>query len=125
MPQGAVGELLLRGAQITRGYFRNEEATRAALENGWFRTGDLVRVDEDGFYEMVGRKKLVIMRGGTSVYPETDQCGACSTHPEVDDAVTFGDPDETWEERVRQRRPARCRRPSRPRRRCWSTAVLA
>jgi long-chain acyl-CoA synthetase len=99
VPQGAVGELLLRGEQITRGYFRNEEATRAALEEGWFRTGDLVRVDEDGFYEMVGRKKLVIMRGGTSVYPERINA-VLVAHPDVDDAVTLGDPDETWEERV-------------------------
>jgi long-chain acyl-CoA synthetase len=99
VPQGAVGELLLRGPQMTRGYFRNAEATRAAIENGWFHTGDLVRVDEDGFFEMVGRKKLVIMRGGTSVYPERINA-ALLTHPEVADAATFGVRDDTWEERV-------------------------
>jgi long-chain acyl-CoA synthetase len=97
--RGAVGELLLRGPQMTPGYFRHPEASRAVIRDGWFHTGDLVRFDEDGFCEMIGRKKLVIMRGGVSVYPEKVNAALLS-HPDVQDSVTFGEQDAIWEERL-------------------------
>lgn len=95
----AVGELLLRGDHVMPGYFRNPQATAAAIRDGWLCTGDLATVDADGFYSIVGRKKNVVIRGGINVYPEKVNA-ALKTHPEVVDAATFGMPDPVWGETV-------------------------
>src|SRR5690606_7432242 len=96
---GAKGELILRGDNIMRGYFRMPDETAAVLKDGWFHTGDLAAIDEDGFYRIVGRKKSVIVTAGMNVYPE-DVTNVLRSIPGVLDAVTFGMPDEAWGERV-------------------------
>jgi long-chain acyl-CoA synthetase len=96
---GATGELILRGDNIMRGYFRMPEETAAVLKDGWFHTGDLAATDEDGFYRIVGRKKSVIITAGMNVYPE-DVTAVLRGIPGVLDAVTFGMPDSAWGERV-------------------------
>ena len=70
LAQGESGELVLQGDIVMNGYFRNEEATNEVLKDGWFFTGDLAKVDEEGFVVITGRKKNVIIRGGVNVYPE-------------------------------------------------------
>ena len=69
LPEGDVGELVVRGPSVMMGYFNNEEATRETIVDGWLRTGDLARVDEDGYYFMVDRKKDMILTAGYNVYP--------------------------------------------------------
>jgi long-chain acyl-CoA synthetase len=69
LPEGDVGELVVRGPSVMMGYFNNEEATRETVVDGWLRTGDLARVDGDGYYFMVDRKKDMILTAGYNVYP--------------------------------------------------------
>ncbi|HWK23386.1 MAG TPA: long-chain-fatty-acid--CoA ligase [Ureibacillus sp.] len=69
VPVGEVGELLVQGDNVTPGYYKNEEATKKALVNGWLHTGDMAKVDEDGYLYIVDRKKDLIIRGGFNVYP--------------------------------------------------------
>jgi long-chain acyl-CoA synthetase len=69
-PRGEVGEIVIRGHNVMKGYWRRSEATAEAISpDGWFRTGDLARVDEDGYFFIVDRKKELIIRGGYNVYP--------------------------------------------------------
>ena len=70
--ENGVGEMLIKGKTVMQGYFENEEATKEVFtEDGWFRTGDLVRKDKDGFYYMAGRKKIVIVtKNGKNIFPE-------------------------------------------------------
>ncbi|HSA81159.1 MAG TPA: AMP-binding protein [Geminicoccaceae bacterium] len=96
---GTTGELILRGDNVMRGYFRMPDETAAVLKDGWFHTGDLAATDEDGFYRIVGRKKSVIITAGMNVYPE-DVTTVLRSIPGVLDAVTFGMPDDAWGERV-------------------------
>lgn len=97
--QGEIGELVLRGDHVMQGYFRAPDETAAVLKDGWFHTGDLASLDDEGFYRIVGRKKNVIIVGGINVYPE-DVTSALRTIPGVQDAVTFGLPDPIWGERL-------------------------
>jgi long-chain acyl-CoA synthetase len=99
LPNGKVGELVLRGDHVMKGYFRMPEETAKVLKDGWFHTGDLGWQDDDGFFHIVGRKKDVIITGGVNVYPE-DVTGVMRGLPGVLDAVTFGMADETWGEKV-------------------------
>ncbi|WP_075617183.1 class I adenylate-forming enzyme family protein [Paenisporosarcina indica] len=69
LPIGQVGEIVVKGPQVMKGYLKNEEATRQALRNGWMYSGDLGRFDEDGLLYIVDRKKDMIIRGGENVYP--------------------------------------------------------
>lgn len=96
---GEVGELVIKGDHVMRGYFRQPEETAEVLKDGWFHTGDLATRDEDGFYTIVGRKKNVIIRGGINVYPEDVTC-VLRQIPGVLDATTFGLEHATWGERV-------------------------
>jgi long-chain acyl-CoA synthetase len=96
---GTTGELILRGDNVMRGYFRMPDETAAVLKDGWFHTGDLAATDEDGFYRIVGRKKSVIITAGMNVYPE-DVTTVLRSISGVLDAVTFGMPDDAWGERV-------------------------
>ncbi len=90
---GAVGELALRGCNIMRGYLNNLDATAQAIRNGWFHTGDLARIDDEGFVYIVDRKKDVIIRGGENIAClELDS--ALYAHPDVIEASVFSIPDD-------------------------------
>lgn len=92
-----VGELLWSGPQIFSGYWNNEEETNKTLVDGWIHTGDMVRVDEDGYYYIVGRKKNMFISGGENVFPpEVEK--ALYRIPQVHEVCVFGVPDEKWGE---------------------------
>jgi acyl-CoA synthetase (AMP-forming)/AMP-acid ligase II len=96
---GSVGEVVVRGENVTRGYHNNPEANAAAFSNGWFRTGDYGVLDATGYLTLVGRLKELINRGGEKISPvEVDE--ALLTHPGVIEAVSFGVPDEKYGEAV-------------------------
>jgi long-chain acyl-CoA synthetase len=98
--QDHVGELVIRGVNTMRGYFKKPEATAEAFAGGWFHSGDLGYRDEDGFYFIVDRKKDLIIRGGYNVYPrELEE--AFYTHPGVALAAVVGVPDERLGEEVK------------------------
>jgi acyl-CoA synthetase (AMP-forming)/AMP-acid ligase II len=91
LPQGAVGEVVIRGPNVTAGYENNPEANAKAFTNGWFRTGDQGMLDADGYLVLTGRLKELINRGGEKVSPlEVD--GVLSAHPAVAQALTFAIP---------------------------------
>lgn len=94
------GEIAVRGPNVMRGYLRNEEATKAALtEDGWFRTGDLGRIDADGYIFVTGRLKELIIKGGENIAPrEIDE--ALYSHSDVVEAAAFGRPCPVYGERV-------------------------
>jgi acyl-CoA synthetase (AMP-forming)/AMP-acid ligase II len=100
LPLGVEGELALRGPSVMLGYWRNTEATEAALGHGWLRTGDLGTMDERGLGYLLGRAKELIKTGGENVYPaEVDAVFAAM--PEVADAGCCGVPDKQWGEAVK------------------------
>lgn len=91
LPRGEIGEVVIRGPNVTRGYEANPEANAKAFTNGWFRTGDQGMFDEDGYLLLTGRLKELIKRGGEQVSPlEVD--GVLSEHPAVAQALTFSIP---------------------------------
>ncbi len=93
----SVGELCLRGPACTPGYWQNEKASREAIREGWFYTGDLVRRDEDGYFFVVGRRKDMFISGGENVYPaEVEQF--LSTHQSLREVAVVGTQDATWGE---------------------------
>lgn len=95
---GEAGEILIRGDHITCGYFRNPEATRAAIdEDGWLHTGDIAREEADGHIRLVGRRKEMFKSGGYNVYPREIEA-ALENHPAVALAAVVGVPDERWGE---------------------------
>jgi long-chain acyl-CoA synthetase len=96
---GEMGELILRGSCVMKGYFDAPVETAEVLKDGWLHTGDLAIRDSDGFYTITGRKKNVIICGGANVYPE-DVTRTLLRMPGVLDAVTVGIPDVTFGERV-------------------------
>jgi long-chain acyl-CoA synthetase len=88
-PAGEVGEIAIRGHNLMKGYWRREEATREAVPDGWLRTGDLARQDQDGYFFIVDRKKDLIIRGGYNVYPrEVEE--VLYEHPAVAEAAVVG-----------------------------------
>ena len=96
---GEVGELCVRSASIMQGYWRNPAATASAIRDGWLRTGDLARRDEDGDLHIVDRLKDMIRSGGENVYAvEVER--VLMTDPRVREAAVIGLPDERWGERV-------------------------
>lgn len=99
MADGELGEIVLRGENIFKSYYRNTEATERAFRSGWFHTGDIGYRDEDGFYYIVDRKSDMIIRGGENIYPrEIDEL--LYTHPSIAAAATIGVPDELYGEEV-------------------------
>ena len=100
--QGAVGEIAIRGHNVMKGYWRRPEATATAIPDGWFRTGDLGRVDEDGYFFIVDRKKDMIIRGGYNVYPREIE-EVLYEHPDVAEAAVIGLPDPLLGEEVAPR----------------------
>jgi len=89
LPAGEVGEIAIRGHNVMKGYWRKPEATAEAIPDGWFRTGDLARVDEDGYFFIVDRKKEMIIRGGYNVYPREIE-EVLYEHPAVAEAAVVG-----------------------------------
>jgi acyl-CoA synthetase (AMP-forming)/AMP-acid ligase II len=99
VPDGKLGEIVLRGENILKGYFKNPEATEQAFRNGWFHTGDVGYRDKDGYFFIVDRKSDMIIRGGENIYPrEIDE--VLYQHPAVADAATIGIPDALYGEEV-------------------------
>jgi long-chain acyl-CoA synthetase len=92
MPPGEVGELIIQGPQVMSGYWRTPRETAMVLRDGWLYTGDLARMDEDGYFYIVERKKDLIIAGGYKIYPrEVEE--VLYQHPEVKEAVALGVPD--------------------------------
>ena len=91
VPPGEVGEIAIRGHNVMKGYWGKPEATAEAIPDGWFRTGDLARVDEDGYFFIVDRKKEMIIRGGYNVYPREIE-EVLYEHPAVAEAAVVGIP---------------------------------
>lgn len=91
------GELWLRGPMVTPGYWHNPEATAEAIERGWFKTGDMVREDAEGFLYVVDRKKNMFISGGENVYPAEVE-HFLQHHPAIEEVAIVGTPDERWGE---------------------------
>jgi long-chain acyl-CoA synthetase len=95
-----VGEIAIRGHNVMKGYWNRPEATAAAIDaDGWFHTGDLARVDDDGYYFIVDRSKDMIIRGGYNVYPREIE-EVLYEHPAVREAAVIGVPDELLGEEI-------------------------
>jgi long-chain acyl-CoA synthetase len=99
VPIGDLGEIVLRGENVFKGYFKNDAATRQAFRGGWFHTGDIGYTDADGFFYIADRKSDMIIRGGENIYPrEIDEL--LYTHPAIESAAVIGVPDELYGEAV-------------------------
>jgi len=99
LPPGSVGQLCVKGPAVIKGYLNRPEATADAIKDGWFNTGDIVRIDEDGFVHIVDRAKDMVLRGGENVYCAEVEA-AIYQHPDVAEAAVFGIPDERLGEEV-------------------------
>ena len=99
LPAGEVGEIVIRGHNVMKGYWGKPEATAGVMRDGWFHSGDLAKVDEDGYFFIVDRKKDMIIRGGYNVYPrEVEE--VLYEHPAVAEAAVVAVPDREWGEEV-------------------------
>ena len=99
LPVGESGEIVVRGSLVMQGYYKEPKATQEASRFGWHHTGDIGRLDDDGFLYIVDRAKDMIISGGFNVYSaEVEQ--ALMQHPDVQDSAVIGLPDEKWGERV-------------------------
>jgi long-chain acyl-CoA synthetase len=99
VPDGNVGEIVIRGHNLMKGYWNQPDATAEAIRDGWFHTGDLARIDEDGYFFIVDRKKDVIIRGGYNVYPrELEEI--LYQHPGVREAAVVGIPHHLYGEEI-------------------------
>lgn len=98
--EDAVGEIAIRGHNVMKGYHNKPEATAAVMSDGWFRTGDLARRDDDGYYYIVDRTKDMIIRGGFNIYPREIE-EVLMTHPEVSLAAVIGVPHASHGEEVK------------------------
>jgi long-chain acyl-CoA synthetase len=97
--QGEVGEIVIRGYNVMKGYWHRPEATAETIINGWLHTGDMGRVDEDGYFYVVDRKKELIIRGGYNVYPREIE-EVLYEHPAVREAAVLGVPHDEYGEEV-------------------------
>jgi acyl-CoA synthetase (AMP-forming)/AMP-acid ligase II len=99
LPQGEIGEVVIQGPNVTKGYENNDEANATAFTNGWFRTGDQGALDEEGYLRLTGRLKEIINRGGEKISPlEVDE--VIMDHPAVAQCVTFAMPHKSLGEDV-------------------------
>jgi long-chain acyl-CoA synthetase len=97
--QGEVGEVVIRGHNIMKGYWQRPDATAEAMRGGWFHSGDMARTDEDGYFYIVDRKKDLIIRGGYNVYPrEVEE--VLYEHPKIREAAVVGVPHDEWGEEI-------------------------
>jgi len=99
VPAGEPGEIAIKGHNIMRGYWQRPEATAEAVKDGWFRSGDVAKVDEDGYFFIVDRKKDLIIRGGYNVYPREIE-EVLYEHPAVREAAVIGMADDKLGEEV-------------------------
>jgi len=100
LPPGEIGEVIIKGPQVMKGYYNDPEATDQVIRDGWFYTGDLGRFDQDNYLYIVGRKKDLIITGGLNVYPaEVEEC--LLGHPDVAEVAVIGVPDFMRGERVK------------------------
>jgi acyl-CoA synthetase (AMP-forming)/AMP-acid ligase II len=100
MPRGEVGEILYRSSTVMKGYYKEEEKTGEAIQDGWFRSGDMGYLDDRGEIRVVDRKKECINTGGEKVFPlEVEE--VIGQHPQVDDVCIIGVPDEEWGHSIR------------------------
>ncbi len=97
--QGEVGEVILKGAGVMKGYYKNPELTERVIQDGWLYTGDLGRIDEEGFIYLVDRKKDLVITGGENVYPVEVE-DIIRKHPKVFDVAVIGTPDDRLGELV-------------------------
>lgn len=100
LPPGQVGELLIKGPQVMKGYWKKPEDTSVALRDGWLYTGDIAMMDEEGYFYIVGRKKEMIIAGGYNIYPVEVE-DIIYQHPVVAEACVFGVPDSYLGEKVK------------------------
>ncbi len=99
LKQGEIGEILVRGRSVMKGYWNNPQSTQATLQNGWLWTGDMGELDEEGYLTLKDRSKDVIISGGTNIYPrEVEE--ALLTHAKVREVSVIGKPDPQWGEIV-------------------------
>jgi long-chain acyl-CoA synthetase len=99
LPRGEPGEIVIRGHNVMKGYWNRPDATAEVMRDGWFHTGDIATVDEDGYFFIVDRKKDMIVRGGYNVYPrEVEE--VLYEHPAVREAAVIGLADEEYGEEV-------------------------
>jgi long-chain acyl-CoA synthetase len=99
VPMGEAGELCIKGPQVMKGYWRRPDETRQTLKDGWLHTGDIARMDTDGYFYIMERKKDMIISEGFNVYPnEIDE--VVLAHPDVAEAGTVGVPDSLRGEKV-------------------------
>jgi long-chain acyl-CoA synthetase len=99
VPRGEVGEIVIRGHNVMKGYWQQPEATAAATRGGWFHSGDMARIDEEGYFYIVDRKKDLIIRGGYNVYPrEVEE--VLYEHPKIREAAVIGLPHDEWGEEI-------------------------
>jgi acyl-CoA synthetase (AMP-forming)/AMP-acid ligase II len=96
---GDPGELMVKGPGVMREYYQNPEESARVLKDGWLRTGDIARVDEDGFIYLVDRKKDVIITGGENIFPVEIE-DFLQEHQDIQDAAVIGLPDERLGETV-------------------------
>lgn len=99
VPEGEAGELWVRGAPVIKGYLNRPDATAETITNGWLHTGDVARIDEDGFIHIVDRKKDMVLRGGENVYCAEVEA-AIFDHDDVAECAAFGVPDDRLGEEV-------------------------
>jgi malonyl-CoA/methylmalonyl-CoA synthetase len=96
---GEVGEIWLKGPNVSPGYWGKPQETEAAFANGWFRTGDLGKKDEEGYYYITDRLKHIIISGGENISPKEVE-SVLDRHPEISESCVVGVPDEKWGEKV-------------------------
>lgn len=97
---GTIGEILVKGKNVMKGYWNQPELTKAVLKDGWLSTGDMGKMDELRYLYIVDRKKDMIISGGENIYAKEVE-DVLSAHPSVAEAVVIGVPDEKWGEAVK------------------------
>jgi acyl-CoA synthetase (AMP-forming)/AMP-acid ligase II len=100
LPVGEIGELICRGPNVMQAYHCNPQGTKKSIRDGWLYTGDLAKMDEEGFYYIVDRKKEMILSGGENIYPREIE-EVLIRHPAVADVAVIGIPHPTWGETVK------------------------
>ncbi len=99
VPRGEVGEIIVKGDGLMKGYYRNRELTETVIRGGWLHTGDLGKMDEEGFIYLVDRKKDIIISGGENIYP-VELEAVILKHPKIHDVAAIGAPDDRLGEKV-------------------------
>jgi long-chain acyl-CoA synthetase len=100
VPAGDPGEIIIRGHNVMKGYYKKPEATAEAIRGGWFHTGDIAHMDDEGYIFIMDRKKDMVLRGGFNVYPREVE-DVLMTHPAVSMAAVLGVPHEALGEEVK------------------------